>query len=147
MRTSDNLIVLQPDEGNSHGGIVQKVDAAQTGGRWGVVIVRSERGSSGWTHVHRGEPEGFFVLNGDLELCGAESVTRVGPGTFILVPPDTEHSFRVLSEEARWLAIWPPSLDGLLEELQQAQADGREDLTTTAEIRGRHGTFPGRRIG
>jgi hypothetical protein len=53
----------------------------------------------------------------------------------------------VLSEEARWLAIWPPSLDGLLEELRQAEAEGRTDLTTTAEIRPRHGTFPGRRIG
>jgi hypothetical protein len=64
-----------------------------------------------------------------------------------LAPPDTEHSFRVLSEEARWLAIWPTALDGLLEELEQARAEGRADPETEATIRARHGTEPGRRIG
>ncbi|HET9476617.1 MAG TPA: cupin domain-containing protein [Dehalococcoidia bacterium] len=123
------------------------MEAEDAGGLWGAVIVRSGRGSSGWTHLHRGQPEGFFILEGDLELCGAETVTRVGPGSFVLVPPDTEHSFRVLSEEARWLAIWPPSLDGVLEELEEARAAGRDDPQTALAIRARHGSEPGRRIG
>lgn len=147
MRTDDNLLVLQPGEGTSYGDILQLVEARDTGGLWGLVIVRSDRGSSGWTHLHRGQPEGFFILEGDLELCGAEIVTRVGPGSFVLVPPDTEHSFRVLSEEARWLAIWPPSLDGVLEELEEARAGGRDDPETVAAIRARHGTERGRQIG
>lgn len=147
MRTDDNLLVLQLGEGRRYGDILQLVEAKDTNGLWGAVIVRSGRGSSGWTHVHRGQPEGFFILEGDLELCGAETVTRVGPGSFVLVPPDTEHSFRVLSEEARWLAIWPPSLDGVLEELEEARAAGRDDPQTAAAIRARHGSEPGHRIG
>jgi quercetin dioxygenase-like cupin family protein len=147
MRTTDNLLIVPPGEGRSYGHIERLIEARETGGRWGVVIVRSDRGSSGWTHLHRGEPEAFFILEGDLELCGAETVTRVGPGTFVLVPPDVEHSFRVLSVEARWLAIWPSTLDGLLEELEQARTEGRDDLQTVAAIRARHGTQPGRRIG
>lgn len=94
-----------------------------------------------------GEPEGFLILEGDLELCGAQTVSRVGPGTFLLVPPDTEHSFRVLSDEARWLAIWPAALDGLLDELEQARAEARDDAETISRIRTRHGTETGRRIG
>ena len=144
---SDNLVIVPDGEGRSYGNIERLVEARETGGHWGVVIVRGVRGSSGWTHVHPGEPEAFFILEGDLELCGAETVTRVGPGTFVLVPPDAEHSFRVLSEEARWLAIWPATLDGLLEELEQARSEGRDDLQTMTAIRARHGTKPGRRIG
>ena len=140
-------MVLEPGAGTWHGDIVQKVEARETGGRWGAVVVRSDRGSSGWTHLHRGEPEGFFVLEGELELCGAESVTRIDPGFFVLVPPDTEHSFRVLGDEARWLAIWPSSLDGLLEDLEKARESGRDDPETIAIIRAQHGTESGRRIG
>jgi hypothetical protein len=33
---------------------------AMPGGRWGAVIVRSDRGTSGMTHLHRGEPEAFL---------------------------------------------------------------------------------------
>jgi quercetin dioxygenase-like cupin family protein len=105
MRTNDNLLILASDEGKSHGHILQKVEAGETGGRWGVVLVEGTQGTSGWTHLHRGEPEGFFILEGELELCGAESRTRIQPGYFVLAPADTEHSFRVLSDKARWLAI------------------------------------------
>jgi|GEM_PF-3404890 len=146
MRTSDNLLVIQPDERQTYGDIACLVEARDAGGRWGVVIVRSDRGTSGMTHLHRGEPEAFFILEGDIEICGAESVTPIGPGSFVLVPPDTEHTLRVLSEEAIWLAIWPPALDGVLAEVEQARADGRGDPETLTEIRRRHGHEPGRRL-
>jgi quercetin dioxygenase-like cupin family protein len=146
MRTPDNLLVVAPNEGKSHGHILHKLEAKETDGRWGVAVVRGEKGGSGWTHIHQGEPEAFFVLEGDIELCGAESVTRIGPGHFVLVPPDTEHALRVLSDEARWLAIWPSALDGLVDALEEARARGEDSLASQAAIRARHGTVPGRRI-
>lgn len=148
MRTSDNLLVIQPGEGASFGRIVRLVEAKEAGGRWGAGIVEGQRSGGGaWTHLHRGEPEGLFILEGELELCGAESVTRIGPGSFVVVPPDTEHSLRVLSETARWFAIWPASVDGLHEELEQARIDGHDDPATAARIRAQHGMEVGRRIG
>jgi hypothetical protein len=73
-------------------------------------------------------------------------VTPIGPGSFVLVPPDTEHTLRVLSEEASWLAIWPPALDGVLAEVAEVRADGRGHPETLTEIRRRHGHEPGRRL-
>ena len=147
MRTADNLLVIQPGEGTSYGRLVQLVEAKETGGRWAAAVVEGQRGGAVWTHVHRGEPEGLFILEGELELCGAESVTKIGPGGFVLIPPDVEHTLRVLSEKARWFAVWPSSLDGLQQELEQARIDGRDDIATATRIRAEHGMETGRRIG
>jgi quercetin dioxygenase-like cupin family protein len=147
MQTEDNLTILRPGgEQRARGGIVSLVESSATGGRWGAVVVTSDRSTNGATHIHRGEPEAFFILEGDLELYGAESVTPIGPGTFVLVPPDTEHGLRVLSDQARWLAIWPSALDGLLDDLEAARAEGRDDPATLSEIRRRHGVEPGRTL-
>ena len=116
MRTSDGLLVIGPEERRRFGHIDLLTESTETGGRWGVVVVNETIGTSGRTHLHRGEPEGFFILSGEVEICGAESVTPLGPGGFALVPPDIEHTIRVLSDTASWLAIWPSRLDGLLTE-------------------------------
>ncbi len=110
MRTRDGLLVLEPDEGRADGDITVKVDSSDTGAGWGVVTVRGSRGTSGRTHIHVGQPEAFFLLEGEVELWGQESVTTLRPGTFAFVPPDTEHALKVMTDEARWLAIWPAAL-------------------------------------
>ena len=143
MRTDDGLLVVGPDDGLSGpNDIVVKLQSTETGGRWGVAVVSGIPGEGGSTHVHRGEPEGFFLLQGEVELLGATSRTPIAAGTFVLVPPDTEHGLAIVgSEEARWLAIWPAALDGLVEEL--VALDG-SDGVTAADVRGRHGIAPGR---
>jgi quercetin dioxygenase-like cupin family protein len=146
VRTDDGLTVLAPGEGQSFPALdlVRKVTAAETDGRWGVVIVTGSPGLGGRTHVHVGEPEAFFLLEGRVELLGAESTTILEPGAFVLVPPDTEHGLRVLGDTpARWLAIWPSALDGLPEEIERATAEGA-DPDSLREVRRRHGVRPGR---
>ena len=145
MRTSDGLTVLGPEEGDRFpGDIVVKARAAETGGRWGVVVVSGEPGEGGRTHIHRGEPEAFLILDGQVELLGAESTTPLEPGSFVLIPPDTEHGLRILGEStARWLAIWPSALDGLPEDLEQARSAGAGPAELV-EVRARHGMEPGR---
>jgi quercetin dioxygenase-like cupin family protein len=135
--------VVGPAEGLSGpGDILVKLQAAETGGRWGVAVVSGVPGEGGRTHVHRGEPEGFFILQGEVELLGVSSRTPIGPGTFVLVPPDTAHGIRIVGTgEARWLAIWPAALDGLVEELLTLDPN---DAAGAAEVRGRHGMEPGR---
>src|SRR3989304_10627695 len=125
MRTDDGLLVCRADGGLAGpGDIVVKLQASQTGGRWGVAVVSGVPGEGGRTHVHRGEPEGFFVLQGEIELLGVSSRTPIGPGTFVLVPPDTEHGLRIVGPDgARWLGGWPAALDGFVEELLTLDPD------------------------
>jgi hypothetical protein len=141
--TDDNLMVLHPEDQDERNGIVELMPASLSVGGWGAVLVRGQRGTSGRTHIHKGESEAFFILEGDIELWGARSTTPLVPGTFVLIPPDTEHGLRVLSEEARWLAIWPSALDGLADALADARADGRDAGEALGELRRRHGIEPG----
>jgi quercetin dioxygenase-like cupin family protein len=143
VRTPDGLVVVEPGGGEPFpGDIVVKSRAADAAGRWGVVVVSGLPGEGGWTHLHAGEPEAFFVLEGEVELLGTTSTTPLSPGSFVLVPPDTEHGLRVVGRRrASWLAIWPGALDGLPEELA---AVGPDDDAGRAAVRLRHGIHPGR---
>ena len=143
MRTDDGLLVVGADEGLvGPDDIVVKVQAAETGGRWGVAVVSGVPGEGGGTHVHRGEPEGFFLLEGEVELLGATSRTPIRVGAFVLVPPDTEHGLRIVgSGPARWLAIWPAALDGFVEQLVLVDPG---DEAGAGIVRSQHGITPGR---
>ena len=143
MWTEDNLMVLLPDAQQEQNGFVSLVASSDTVGGWGAVIVSATKGSGASTHIHRGESEAFFILEGDIELCGSQTVTPLVPGSFVLIPADTEHGLRVLSAEARWLAIWPSALDGLIDDLAEAKEQGRDDPDTILEIRRRHGVEAG----
>ena len=143
MWTDDNLMVLNPEEQAARGHVTPLMSASESVGGWGVVLVTGQRGTSGRTHIHRGESEAFFIVEGTMDLCGSTSVTPLVPGAFVLIPPDTEHGLRVTSDEAKWLAIWPSALDGLLDALDDAQAHGRDDPATLDAIRSEHGVEPG----
>ncbi len=144
--TTDGLIVLGPGEGEAFGSMdaVRKSTAADGDGRWGVVVVRGVPGEGGRTHVHRGEAEGFYILEGEVEFLGARSVTPMTTGSFALVPPDTEHGIRIVGTgPAAWLAVWPAALDGFPEELERLQASGASPTELDA-LRRQHGIESGR---
>lgn len=143
MRTDDGLLVVGTDEGLvGPDDMVVKLQAAETGGRWGIAVVSGVPGEGGGTHIHQGEPEGFFLLEGEVEFLGATSRTPVQAGAFVLVPPDTEHGIRIVgSGPARWLAIWPAALDGLVEDL--LMVDPRDEAGARL-ARSHHGIVPGR---
>lgn len=143
LHTDDGLLVVGVEEGLAGpGDIVVKLQSTETGGRWGVAVVSGVPGEGGRTHVHEGEPEGFFVLEGEIELLGATSRIPISAGMFVLVPPDTEHGLRIVgSRPARWLAIWPAALDGLVEDLSSID---QEDAVAADRVRKRHGILSGR---
>lgn len=146
-RTSDGLLVLGPGEGDAFASmdVIRKSQAADGDGRWGVAVVRGVPGEGGRTHIHRGEAEGFYILEGEVEFLGAASSTRMGAGSFALVPPDTEHGIRVLGTmPAAWLAVWPAALDGFPEELERLTTAGADPMEI-ALLRRQHGIEAGRR--
>jgi len=144
--TSDGLVVVPPDGGEAFASldVVRKTTAVESGG-WGVVVVTGYPGEGGRTHIHDGEAEAFFILEGTVDLLGRESVTRLETGAFVLVPPGVEHGLRMVGDGvARWLAIWPSKLDGFPEAVEAAEAAGIGPTEMTGLGR-RHGVLPGRR--
>jgi quercetin dioxygenase-like cupin family protein len=141
--TEDRLLILGPEEGASHpGDVVQKMEATDGDGKWSVAVVSGIPGEGGTTHVHVGDAEAFFVLDGEVEFLGATSRTPLTAGAFVLVPPDTEHGIRITgSGPARWLAVWPAALDGMFEEMGSIEGVNEDRYD---EVRLRHGVRPGR---
>lgn len=144
--TADGLIVLGPGEGDAFASmdVVRKSSAADGDGRWGIVVVRGLPGEGGRTHLHRGAAEAFYVLEGEVEFLGAQSITPMTAGSFALVPPDTEHGIRIVgTNAAAWLAVWPDALDGFPEELERLTAGGAGPKEIE-RLRHHHGIEPGR---
>ncbi|MGI8517954.1 MAG: cupin domain-containing protein [Acidimicrobiia bacterium] len=58
------------------------------------------------THLHPGEPEALIILEGAVELHGAQGVAQLHPGDIVFIPP-IPNTACGLPNGGRWLAIWP----------------------------------------
>jgi quercetin dioxygenase-like cupin family protein len=110
--------VLGPGEGPAYGfhgsAVVIKASGEHTRGQLGVMESAYPPGLWVREHVHAGEDEMFYLLDGELAVfCGEEHWT-VTAGSFVFVPRDSPHGFAVTgSGPARALVITSPSrLDG-----------------------------------
>jgi mannose-6-phosphate isomerase-like protein (cupin superfamily) len=106
--------VLGPREGPAYGfhgaHIVIKASGSQTLGQLGVMESTYPPGLAVRTHVHAGEDEMFYLLAGELTgHCGEDDwIARAG--SFVFVPRDHPHGFRVTSAgPATVLVITGPS--------------------------------------
>jgi quercetin dioxygenase-like cupin family protein len=110
MRELDGMRILGPADGEMAQGPGSTrrhlVSPADTGGRWSLGEVIAEADEAVQTHLHPGEPEAFVILDGEVELHGAQGVAHLRPGDVVFIPPDTEHGLRT-PNGGRWLAIWP----------------------------------------
>jgi quercetin dioxygenase-like cupin family protein len=110
VRELDGLRIIGPTDGerseSSRSTLRELISESDTGGRWsfGEVTAKPDPGVA--THIHPGEPEALIILEGDVELHGANGIEHLGPGDVVFVPPDTEHGLRTPTG-GRWMAIWP----------------------------------------
>jgi quercetin dioxygenase-like cupin family protein len=89
-------------------GVIRIVAGADsTGGLFSVVESTEEPGSAAPLHVHHGEAEAFFILEGTIELtCGADTLTATA-GDFVYTPKDVPHKYAVIGEQtARVLLLF-----------------------------------------
>jgi quercetin dioxygenase-like cupin family protein len=106
--------VLGPREGPAYGfhgaRVVIKASGEHTLGQLAVMECAYPPGLPVHTHVHTGEDEMFYLLAGELTgYCGADGWTARA-GSFVFVPRDLPHSFRVTSAgPAAALVITGPS--------------------------------------
>lgn len=81
--------------------------ASSTDRSFSIVESTDPPGSGAPLHVHHGEAEAFYILEGALELtCGAQKVTARS-GDFVYTPKDVPHKYVVLGEKpARLLLLF-----------------------------------------
>lgn len=115
MTFHDRAIVLQPGEGKAVSVLgdryTYKAVGEQTGGAYGLVETAVPAGSSGPPpHVHGGEDEAFYVLEGEVTVLIGDRTLTAAAGSFAFVPRGTIHTFsNRATREARLLVIISPA--------------------------------------
>ena len=71
----------------------------QTEGRYSVIEQWMPQGSGPPPHVHPGEDETFWVMQGEMTIDIGGEVLILGPGSMGHVPRNTVHSFKVTGTE------------------------------------------------
>jgi quercetin dioxygenase-like cupin family protein len=105
---------LGPGEGPASGfhgsAVVIKASGEHTLGQLSVMESVYPPGLSVHEHVHAGEDEMFYLLEGELAVFCGEDRWTVTAGSFVFVPRDRPHGFTVTSAgPARALVITGPS--------------------------------------
>lgn len=82
--------------------------AEMTGGAYGLMVQEAARGFSPPLHRHAHEDDAYLVLEGTVTFRLDGEDRRLGPGEFVFLPRGVPHTFRVDSEQARWVEIVTP---------------------------------------
>ena len=81
--------------------------ADSTDGSFSIVESLEQPGSGAPLHVHHGEAEGFYVVEGAIELTCGEQTVIASAGDFVYTPKDVPHKYRVAGDRpARVLLLF-----------------------------------------
>jgi mannose-6-phosphate isomerase-like protein (cupin superfamily) len=138
-------VVLRPEEGEhlqlGRSSVVIKAGLKTTGDRFSLAETTLEPGFPGpKAHVHRETLDIFFVLEGTLTMQLSEETLDLLPGSFVLVPPGTAHTFSNRTDQPVRLLNMdvPAGLESYLREMAGAMADDPIDPAAIAEIAARY---------
>jgi quercetin dioxygenase-like cupin family protein len=81
------------------------VSHAHGGDGISVMASLARRGDSPPYHVHHTEDEAFHLIEGELVFLVDGETQRILPGETHLAPKGVPHTYRVVSEQARWLVV------------------------------------------
>jgi mannose-6-phosphate isomerase-like protein (cupin superfamily) len=86
-------VVVPPGQGHRIGNVEFLARTADTP-RFTFGIIEIAPGRVLEAHVHDGEDDVFYIIEGEMTFVVGEDEISAPPGTFVLVPPDVEHGFR-----------------------------------------------------
>ena len=86
-------IVVPPGQGHRLGNVEFLARTADTP-RFTFAIIEIVAGRELEAHVHADEDDAFYILEGELTFTFGDEEAAAPPGTFVLVPPGVQHSFR-----------------------------------------------------
>jgi quercetin dioxygenase-like cupin family protein len=104
-----------------------KATTADTGGQFTLVEVTCPPGYQGVRHIHHNEDEGFWLLDGLLDLEVGGNHTKMQAGDYAFGPRDIPHGFSAGDKGARVLFILTP---GGFENLIMASSEPAKTRTT-----------------
>jgi quercetin dioxygenase-like cupin family protein len=100
----------------------QKLVGEESGGEVTVFELVQPAGLATPLHIHPGESEAFYILEGHMSYQAGDDVHELNAGSFVFLPRGVAHAFRV-REQVRILAIAVPSGIELLYETVGRPAD------------------------
>ena len=135
--------VLQPGEGRliDLGGFSMSVKATDegTGGMFTLLEAEEPPDFGPPLHIHHGIAEAFYVLEGEYIIFIGDTETRCPAGSFIFIPAETPHGFRVGNVASRKLNLYlPASMVGYFDDLSKAMKYGEADPERLSEIATRY---------
>jgi quercetin dioxygenase-like cupin family protein len=93
-------------------------EAKDTGGRFSMMEQLARKDSGPGPHKHTWSDETFYMFDGEIRFLINEEIKTARTGDFLMIPRNTRHAFRVISETARYLnGYTPASLEAALVEL------------------------------
>jgi cupin domain len=86
-------------------------------------------------HIHHGIAEAFYVLDGEYIIFLDGNESRCPAGSFIFIPPEVPHGFRVGDVSSRKLNLYLPGrMVGYFDDLSAAMEKGEADPERLNEI-------------
>ena len=86
-------IVIPPGQGHRVGNVEFLARTADTP-RFTFGIIEITAGRVLEEHVHDGEDDAFYILEGEMTFFFGDHEAVAGPGTFVLAPSGVSHGFR-----------------------------------------------------
>ncbi|MGD0125157.1 MAG: cupin domain-containing protein [Terriglobia bacterium] len=93
----------------------------ETQGKFALIEAVARKGNVPPPHIHHWEEETFYVLEGAMTVSVGDCTIKATPGTMVVVPRHTVHSFVIESAELRVLILLTPAgMEGWFKEFSVA---------------------------
>ena len=98
-----------------------KADAESTAGQLTLLEAAEPPNFGPPLHIHHGIAEAFYVLEGEYIIFLDDQEFRCPTGSFIYIPPEITHGFRVGDVQSRKLNLYlPAAMVGYFDDLSKA---------------------------
>jgi quercetin dioxygenase-like cupin family protein len=111
--TTARVLHIEPGQGPATwamGSLFERLASGEdTGGAVDLSVVTQPEGIATPLHVHTREAEAFYVLEGTMTYQAGDDRFLLRSGSFIYLPAEVPHAFRVTGSGVRFLGLTAPA--------------------------------------
>ena len=143
MPSADGSYVFRPGDGRQidlgNFTMTVKGDEQSTSGLFTLLEADEPPNFGPPMHIHHGIAEAFYVLEGEYNIFIRDEESRCPAGSFIFIPAEVPHGFRIGESNSRKLNLYlPASMVGYFDDLSVAISSGEADPQVLDDIAIRH---------